>query len=92
MNDCSCVHPCVASVACLWCVPLVYTYAHIEHIRCSMLYNVFHMANTLTASHAAYTIDTTDYAQRSDDNQCHDYDYVVHRVYIPWYCVLVYVV
>lgn len=29
MNDCSRVHSCVAY---LWCVPLLHTYAHIEHI------------------------------------------------------------
>ena len=90
MNDCSCVHSCVASVE----LSMVRTYnIYISTYRTSLsVYNIFHMINTLTASYAASMIDTTDYAQRSDDNQCHDYDYMVHRVYIPWYCVLVYVV
>nr|DAM37870.1 MAG TPA: hypothetical protein [Caudoviricetes sp.] len=25
MNDCSCVHSCVVSVDCLWCVHIIYT-------------------------------------------------------------------
>lgn len=50
------------------------------------------MINTLTASHVAYMIDTTDCTTRGNDNQYYDYDPMVHRVYLPWYCVSVYTI
>ena len=50
------------------------------------------MMNTLTASHVAYTINTTDCITRGNDNQYYDYNYVVHRVYQPWYCMSVYTI
>nr|DAK10895.1 MAG TPA: hypothetical protein [Caudoviricetes sp.] len=65
MNDCSCVHSCVASVE----LSMVRTYnIYISTYRTSLsVYNIFHTISTLTASHAASMIDTTDYIMC-----CHD--------------------
>jgi len=58
MNDCSCVHSCVASVE----LSMVRTYnIYISTYRISLsVYNIFHTISMLTASHAASMIDTTD--------------------------------
>lgn len=65
MNDCSRVHPCVASVA---MVRTMGTYIRIYRTSLSV-YNMFHLMITLTASHVASMNDTT------NDTMCNDNKY-----------------
>lgn len=57
MNDCPCVHPCVARGQST--VRTIDAYIRIYRTLLSV-HNIFHMMNTLTASHATSMIDTTD--------------------------------
>ena len=85
-NDCSCVHSCVASVE----LSMVRTYnIYISTCRTSLsVYNIFHMINALTASHAASMIDTMEYIMCGKHNQYRSYDHVMSPMYqpydIPW--------
>ena len=58
MNDCSCVHSCVASVE----LSMVRTYnIYISTYRTSLSeHNMVYLINALTASHVASMVDTTD--------------------------------
>lgn len=79
MNDCSCVHSCVTRG-----LSTVRTYnIYISTYRTSLsVYNIFHMINTLTASHVASMIDTTDNTMCCHDGRCRSYDHMIQSMCI----------
>jgi hypothetical protein len=85
MNGCPYVHLCVARG-----LSMVRTIGvYIRTYRTSLsVYNIFHMINTLTASHVASMIDTTDYTMCGNGGRYRSYDYVTQPMYqphdIPW--------
>lgn len=72
MNDCSCVHSCVASVE----LSMVRIYnIYISTYRTSLsVYNIFHMMSTLTASYVASICDTTNNAMCNNGGYSNVYD------------------
>lgn len=76
MNDCSCIHSCVASME----LSMVRTYnIYISTYRTLLsVHNIFHMMSTLTVSHAASMNDTTDKAVCSNDGYYWDIQYTTY--------------
>ena len=63
---------------------MVRTYnIYISTYRTSLsVYNIFHTISTLTASHAAPMIDTTDYIICGNGGRCRLYDHVIQSMCI----------
>lgn len=58
---------------------------YISTYRTSLsVYNIFHMMSTLTASHAASMIDTTDNTMCGNGGRCRSYDHTMQPMYLPY--------
>lgn len=72
-------------ICCIRGLSMVRTYnIYISTYRTSLsVYNIFYTINTLTASHVASMIDTTDYTMCCHDRRCRSYDHVMQPMYLP---------